>query len=71
MGKAGGKKMWNKSIASFATETPIVIYHMHNQAHQKTIIKEMEGILTDARDLEASNDCFYKDTTCPIPQMSL
>ena len=72
-GKMKGQRMRMKDIASFGTETPLVIYHMLAVGHQQTLINELTKILEKARDdtaMDVMEDDFeYADT--PIPQFGL
>ena len=70
-GRLNGKRMWLKTINSFTTETPVAIYHMLNTAHGATILKELNDILTDAKDRETEKDMFYKWGLEDIPQLAL
>ena len=75
-GRMGGKKLEVKGLKSFATETTHVIYCLHNQGHEKTIIDELTSILTTVRDvteaegmLNLEDDGF--DGSRPVPAMAL
>ena len=70
-GRLNGKKMWLKSINSFKTETPVVLFHMLNTAHGPTIIAELKRILEDARDRESELDPDYEWKDHEIPQIGL
>ena len=61
-GRMKGGRLEVKELASFATVTTHVLYCLHNQGHIKTIIMELTGILTTARDLtEAEGMLNFED----------
>ena len=46
-----GQKLMPKDLPFFSTETPVAIYHLHNNGHIPTLTKELTAILTQARDI--------------------
>ena len=54
--RMNGQKLMIKDLPSFKTETPVAIYHLHNNGHMPTLTKELTAILTQARDVGASKE---------------
>ena len=55
-GKAGGKKLYLKDIASFETKTAVTIFHLQNNNNNDTILAELKLILQEVKDIEEKED---------------
>ena len=51
-----GHKLMTNNIPSLSIETPISVYHLHNNGHIKTLMDKLATILTQARDITIAKD---------------
>jgi hypothetical protein len=55
-GKLGGKKLYIKEVASFATQTVVNIFHLRNDNTLETIMAEFRSILQEAKAIAETED---------------
>jgi hypothetical protein len=71
--RQGYNRLEMKPLDCFDTKTALVIYYLHNEGSQRTLIKEMSKFLKEGRDLEAklavASGNEYTRANTPIPMM--
>ena len=50
-GQLGGRKLFLKKVQAIKTNTPIVVYNMHNMGHVSTLVAEWTQICQSAHDI--------------------
>ena len=68
--RQGGNRLELKELGCYNTETALVLYFLHNECNEQTIVYELSKILEQARKEEKENDKDFVLANNDIPLMS-